>query len=186
VTTAPETLVTARLRLRRPRPGDAQAILDRYSSDPEVTRYLGWPSHQTIEDARAFLDFSEAEWTRWPAGPYLAWFEDDTLAGATGLAFETPWRASTGYVFARDAWGRGLASEALAAMVRLAPALGVRRLYALCHPEHQASRRVLERGGFLFEAVLRQHTIFPNLARGQPADCACYAMTFAGGESLGP
>jgi len=183
VTPAPETLVTARLRLRRPRPADAQAIFERYASDPEVTRYLGWPSHKTIDDARAFLEFSEVEWTRWPAGPYLAFLEDDTLAGATGLAFETPWRASTGYVFARDAWGRGLASEALAAMVTLAPALGVRRLYALCHPNHHASRRVLERGGFAFEAVLRHHTTFPNLTPGQPSDCACYAIAF-GGEIL--
>jgi RimJ/RimL family protein N-acetyltransferase len=175
---APETIVTPRLRLTRPREADACAIFERYASDAEVTRFLGWPRHQTSADTREFIGFSDAEWARWPAGPYLAWFSDGRLAGATGLAFETPWRAATGYVFARDAWGHGYAGEALMAMVQLAPSLGVSRLYALCHPGHQASRRVLERGGFTFEGVLRAHAVFPNLEPGVPADCACYAVTF--------
>jgi RimJ/RimL family protein N-acetyltransferase len=175
---APETIVTARMRLTRPRAADAQAIFERYASDAEVTRYLGWPQHQSVDDTRAFIEFSDAEWARWPAGPYLASRLDGPLVGATGLAFETPWRAATGYVFARDSWGRGYAGEALAAMAALAPALGVRRLYAICHPDHRVSRRVLERGGFAFEGVLRAHAVFPNIRPGVPADCACYAVTF--------
>jgi RimJ/RimL family protein N-acetyltransferase len=175
---APETIVTPRMRLVRPRAADAAAIFERYASDAEVTRYLGWPRHQSVADTRAFIEFSDAEWARWPAGPYLARLEDGSLVGATGLAFETPWRAATGYVFARDSWGRGFAGEALAAMSSLAPALGVRRLYAICHPDHCVSRRVLERGGFAFEGVLRAHAVFPNLQPGVPADCACYALTF--------
>jgi [ribosomal protein S5]-alanine N-acetyltransferase len=178
MTTAPETLSTPRLRLARPRALDAEAIFERYASDAEVTRYLGWPRHESVSDTRAFIAFSDAEWARWPAGPYLVWLADGTLIGGSGLAFETPWRASTGYVFARDAWGSGYAGEVLEAMVRLAPAVGVTRLYALCHPGHRASRHVLERGGFAFEAILRAHSVFPNLAPCVPADCACYAMAF--------
>jgi len=41
------------------------------------------------------------------------------------------YRAMTGYVLARDAGGRGYATEALGAMVETARTLGVRRLYAL-------------------------------------------------------
>jgi len=172
--TAPETLATTRLRLARPRPEDATAIFSRYASVEDVTRYLGWARHRKKEDSRAFVTFSDAEWARWPAGPYLAW-NGDTLVGGTGLAFETPWRAATGYVLARDAWGQGFASEMLAAMVDLARDLNVARLYALCHPAHQPSRRVLKRGGFTFEGVLRAHVMFPNLDMTAPGDCACYA-----------
>jgi ribosomal-protein-alanine N-acetyltransferase len=180
--TAPATLTTPRLRLARPRGCDVDAVFERYASDVEVTRYLGWPRHETVADTRAFIAFSDAEWAHWPAGPYLAWLEDGTLVGATGLAFETPWRAATGYVFARDAWGKGYAGEALAAMVGLAPAVGVTHLHAICHPEHRASRRVLERGGFTFEGILHAHAVFPNLVPGVPADCACYVMTFGAGR----
>ena len=182
--TAFDTLATARLRLARPRPEDADAIFTRYASVEEVTRFLGWPRHRAVEDTRSFVTFSDAEWARWPAGPYLAW-QGDTLIGGTGLAFETPWRAATGYVVARDAWGQGYATEMLAAMVDLSRRLGIVRLYALCHPAHQASRRVLERGGFDLEGVLRAYAVFPNLERRGPDDCACYARVFAapGGDS---
>jgi len=173
---APTELRTARLRLWRPGPGDARETFERYAGDPAVCRYLSWPRHLSLEDTRTFLGFSDACWERWPAGPYLiATLDDGRLIGSTGLAFETPRRASTGYVLAADAWGRGFAGEALAAMVGLARELGVKRLYALCHTEHRASWRVLEKGGFLREGVLRQHSVFPNLAPGEPLDVLCYA-----------
>lgn len=176
---APDVLQTARLRLWRPRPEDARAIFDRYASDSAVCRFLSWPRHASVEDTEAFLGFSRAEWERWPAGPYLiATRSDGRLVGSTGLAFETPWRAATGYVLARDAWGRGYATEALGAMVGLAPSLGLRRLEALCHTEHRASRRVLEKCGFLREGVLRRHSEFPNLAPGEPLDTLVYARVF--------
>src|SRR5690606_11785104 len=111
-------------------------------------------------------------------GPYLIErAEDGLLLGSTGLACDGPGRAETGYVLAQDAWGQGFATEALRAMVELAPAVGVRRLYALCHTEHAASARVLEKCGFVREAVLPRHVEFPNLAPGELADVFCYARS---------
>ena len=63
-------------------------------------------------------------------------------------------------------------------LIGFAPALGVRRLYALCHVDHRPSARVLEKCGFELEGVLRSHTEFPNLAPGVPADVFCYARAF--------
>jgi RimJ/RimL family protein N-acetyltransferase len=172
---APARLETSRLVLRRPVAEDAAAILSRYAADPEVTRYVGFPTHRSIEDTRAFLAFSDAEWERWPAGPYLIVSRSDgTLLGGAGLSFETPQRAMTGYVLAKDAWGKGYATEALAAIVELSRQLGIRRLFALCHTGHRPSYRVLEKCGFEREAVLRCHTEFPNLRPGEPLDVLCY------------
>ena len=84
---AAERIETARLVLRRPGGADAEAIFSSYASDPEVTRYLAWPRHLTIEATRRFLEFSDDEWTRWPAGPYV--IEERATAGssaAPGLA----------------------------------------------------------------------------------------------------
>jgi RimJ/RimL family protein N-acetyltransferase len=174
-----DRIETRRLILRKPERGDAAGIFSRYASDPEVVRYVGFPRHESLEATAAFLDLSEAEWARWPAGPYLVESrESGRLLGGTGLGFETPFRASTGYVLARDAWGQGYASEALSAMVELAPRAGVRRLYALCHPDHAASRRVLEKGGFALEGLLRRHSEFPNLQPGEPCDTLCYVRIF--------
>jgi ribosomal-protein-alanine N-acetyltransferase len=177
--TAPDRLETERLLLRRPSLADADSVFSRYASDPEVTRFLGWPTHRTIEDTRAFLDFAEAAWRRWSAGPYLIESRDEgRLIGSTGLGFETPFRTATGYVLARDSWGRGYATEALGAMVALAGTLDVRRLYALCHPEHLPSQRVLDKCGFQREGLLRLHSEFPNLLPGQACDVLCYVRLF--------
>src|SRR5262245_38659322 len=109
-------LETERLLLRPPMLNDVQAIFDRYASDPEVTRYLSWPRHTSLAETRAFVKFSSTHWSRWQAGPMLAISRaDGMLLGGSGLVFETPEDASTGYVFARDAWGKGYATESLRA-----------------------------------------------------------------------
>ncbi len=146
----------------------------------KVTRFLGWPRHQSVEETRNFLAFSDAEWQRWPAGPYLILSRDTgALLGGTGFGFETPYRAVTGYVLARDAWGFGYATEALNAIVGIAPGLGIRRLYALCHPDHRASLTRAEEGRIRSRRPaphLREE--YPNLRPGVPADMLCYARTF--------
>ena len=173
---APKTLHTERLLLRKPRAEDAEEIFERYSSDAEVTKYLGWPMHTSVVETRTFLEWSDAEWERWPAGPYLICTPaNDRLLGGTGLAFETPFRATTGYVLAKDAWGQGYATEALLAMKSLAEDLGLKRLYAMCYPQHRPSRHVLEKGGFQLEGTLRRYFEFPNLHPGEPDDVVSYA-----------
>ena len=178
---APERIETKRLVLRKPRIEDADEVFARYASDPEVSRYLAWRLHQSPDITRSFLEYSDAEWARWPAGPYLVELRDNgRLLGGTGFAFETPYRASTGYVLAKDAWGQGYASEAVAAIVDVARAIGLVRLYALCHVDHDRSVRVLERTGFQREGTLRQYLEFPNLAPGKPSDVFCYAWVLNG------
>jgi ribosomal-protein-alanine N-acetyltransferase len=171
----PVRIETSRLVLRKPIPADATEIYIRYASDPDVTRYLAWPTHTSIDQTRLFLTYSNAEWDRWPAGPYL--IEDRScgkLLGGTGLAFEAPEIASTGYVLARDAWGQGYATEALRAIVELAPEVGIRSLYAICHADHKASIHVLEKCGFQLEENLLAQ--FPNLDDGCQANCLRYVL----------
>jgi len=68
---APDRIETSRLLLRKATPQDVDSIFSRYASDPEVTRYVGWPMHRSIDDTHAFLKFNDAEWLQWPAGLYL-------------------------------------------------------------------------------------------------------------------
>lgn len=176
----PSTIETERLLLRKPTINDAEAIFERYSSDPIVTRYMSWPTHRTVADTCAFLAWSEADWELWPAGSYLVFSREGILLGGTGLTFKTLVFAATGYVLAQDAWGRGYATEALQAMVELARTLGVRRLEAVCHVEHRASARVMEKCGLVCEGVQQEHTEFPNLTPGVKLDVLSYARKFEG------
>jgi ribosomal-protein-alanine N-acetyltransferase len=174
---APTQLQTARLILRQPSMSDAVAIFERYASHAEVTRYLGWPRHRSVHDTAAFLQFSAQQWEQWPAGPYLiVSATDGQLLGGTGFGFQTPHEAMTGYVLARDAWGKGFATEALTAIVDVAAQIGVARLFALCHPEHLPSRRVLEKCGFQLDHVSNPAVEFPNLSPGVRREALCYAL----------
>jgi len=161
--------------LRRPGTADAAAILESYAGDPDVTRLLAWPRHRSMEDTLAFVAWSDQAWNSGPAGPYLILDREDQVLGTTGLDVETPWRAATGYVLRRDAWGHGVATEAVFAMAGLADELGLARLYALCHLDNVASARVLAKAGFLREGVLRRHTCFPNMDVAEPQDVECWS-----------
>jgi ribosomal-protein-alanine N-acetyltransferase len=161
---------SARLEYFRPAPSDAEAIFERYASDPDVTRYLGWPRHRSLEDTLWFLEFSRAAWERDGAGPLLIRCRaDGELLGCTGLSVDAPGEVTTGYVLAKDAWGAGYATEALSAMVEFAKSLGIEELSALCHSEHRASWRVLEKVGFVRSARGARSFVFPNLGGGTEA-----------------
>lgn len=172
-----ERIETARLVLRKPTLADAEAVFQRYAGDRDVTKFLSWRCHQSMEETRAFLEFSEREWAQWASGAYLIESPEPTrLLGSTGLHFETPALAITGYVLAKDAWGYGYATEALSAIVEAASAAGVRSLRASCHPENIASMRVLEKCGFAREKP-DQYVSFPNLGP-IPVESLGYVRTF--------
>jgi ribosomal-protein-alanine N-acetyltransferase len=179
---APDRIETTRLTLRRPHRTDADAIFQGFASDPEVTRYVGWPMHRSIDHTNSFLGFSEAQWQQSGVGPYLVELRDArTVIGTTGLQLESSEgtarrTASTGYVLARTAWGQGFATETLAAMVTLAKALGIARLQAFCHPDHRSSQRVLEKCAFTREGVMPHLVEFPNLGTVGPQDVVCFGM----------
>jgi RimJ/RimL family protein N-acetyltransferase len=181
----PLELRTDRLILRAPNPGDAEAIFTRYAADPEVTRFLGWPRHRSIEDTHAFLESDMVQREEGTGFAYLIVSADDgRLLGSTGLTIEDGHRAMTGYVLARDAWAHGYATEALTAMVGLAfGTLGVWRLYAYCHVAHSVSEAVLARGGFSREGTLRRYAMFPNLGADEPQDVAIWARVRSAPET---
>ena len=66
-------------------------------------------------------------------------------------------RAELGYILRRDLWGRGLAHEALTALLNHAfGAMGLHRLEADIDPRNAASIRSVERLGFKLEGRLRE------------------------------
>jgi ribosomal-protein-alanine N-acetyltransferase len=172
---APPLVETPRLVLSAPAATDAELVFRRYAGDDDVTKYVGWPTHRTVADTQAFLAFSAAQWEQDGAGPYLIRARaDGQLLGGTGLGLEPDGHAITGYVLATDAWGKGYATEALTAMVNVAAGIGVKQLYALCHPQHRASWRVLEKCGFSRDTSWDRPLEFPNLAAGTLQDVLCY------------
>ena len=50
-----QMLESRRLVLRPFRPSDAQAMYDNWASDPEVTKFLSWPTYKSVDTAHTIL-----------------------------------------------------------------------------------------------------------------------------------
>ena len=146
-----DRVTTPRLHLRKPAREDAQAIFDNYASDRSVTRYLSWPRHENLSDTQGFLDFSTSEWDRWPLGPYVIEVRSSgVIIGSTGLSFETPYRASTGYVLSKEAWGQGYATEVCKHLLQVAfLEVELDEVVASVDDQNSASKNVLEKSGMI-------------------------------------
>lgn len=169
--------MTDRLILHRPSERDTEEIFERYASHPDVTKYVGFKTHTSIDDTKEFLLYSDAHWQQWPAGPLIIRLkENHRLIGSTGLSFETSYRAMTGYILAREFWNRGYATEALKEIIAISRLAKLRRIYAICHTQQEASYKVLEKCGFSREGILRSYAIFPNLSPDELQDVYCYSL----------
>ncbi|WP_202623269.1 GNAT family N-acetyltransferase [Alkalibacterium sp. MB6] len=67
-------------------------------------------------------------------------------------------RIEIGYELSKDLWGRGLASEAVEAIIHYGfKELGLQRIEALIEPPNRSSRRLVEKLGFVREGLLRNY-----------------------------
>jgi RimJ/RimL family protein N-acetyltransferase len=137
------------LLLRQFREDDFEAYL-RIVSDPEVGRYLGGGDAPTREEAWRHMAMVAGIWTIRGYGPWaVALRTTDELVGRAGVWFPEGWPdIEVGWVFGREHWGSGFATEAGGEGLRQAFAcLGVAHVTSLIHPENVASLRVAERLG---------------------------------------
>ena len=171
----PKELTTERLYLRPPNDCDAERMFSRYSRDPQVSRYMSWLPHRSIDDTREYLCRITSENDQRTSAGYLIFFRDGgELLGSVGGRIQGP-LIQFGYCLARDSWGRGFATEAARAFVAEAIAQpDVWRVQAFCDVENRASARVLEKAGLTLEGTLRRYMVMPNLGE-VPRDVLCFA-----------
>lgn len=82
-------------------------------------------------------------------------------------------RAEIGFELSSNHWGRGIAGEALRAVVRHGfTQLGFHRIEALVEPANTASQQLLERVGFTREGLLRGY----EFTRGKYDDLYMYSL----------
>jgi [ribosomal protein S5]-alanine N-acetyltransferase len=162
-------LETERLLLRKMRLDDAEAMFA-YASDPEVTRYVPWDTHRSMEDSESFLGFATEGYERGDFGGWGVVLKDDGVFIGTcgidvGYAPEHA-RAELGYVLSREYWGKGLMPEAVRAVIRLSfGRMGLNRVEARCIAENTASARVMEKAGMTYEGTLREREFIKGAYR---------------------
>lgn len=175
----PTTLTTERLVLRALRLDDAEALFERCSSDPAVTRWMSWRTNVSVDETREFIrNATDPESVgRPPWG--VVWgvcFGDEHPSGTIGVVPRGS-RAEIGYALSRALWGRGLMTEATAALcARLWQDPELWRIQAYCVPENAGSARVLQKCGFRNEGLSRRMHTLPQIS-DEPQDHDLYAIT---------
>ena len=154
------TLKTKRLILRKMTMADAEAV-HFYGRNPEVTKYLGFPTHKSIEDAKSFLRDTKKRHRKGEPVPWaIVRRQDDQFMGSIGLFnhIEKDGRIEAGYVLDKPYWGQGYMTEAFSAVIQFAfQRLRVNRVQAFCSVDNDRSYHVMEKCGMRFEGILRQY-----------------------------
>ena len=169
-----ETIETERLILRTWRLEDFGDFYE-YASDPSVGPSAGWKPHtDRIESLSILISFIEGE--------EVFAIEDKISGKAIGSIGLHPDRKRNnpevrmiGYVLAKPFWGKGLALEAVNAVLEYAFNDQNLNMVSVYHfPFNQQSKRVIEKAGFAFEGIMREATLLPS---GEVVDDVCYSIT---------
>lgn len=152
-------LETERLLLRRFTTDDAAAMYANWASDPEVTRYLTWPAHTSVDVSRAVLEdwtcsYQRLDFYQWaivpkelgePIGSIGAVSLDDRVA-----------MVHIGYCLGRRWWHQSIMSEALRELIDFFfDVVGANRIESRHDANNPRSGLVMQRCGMRYEGTLR-------------------------------
>ena len=136
-------ILTPRLHLRRARASDLNA-LHSVLSDARAMRYWSRPPHTDLEQTRTWLD-SMIQAPPQTSCDYVVEHAGRVI-GKAGC-WQVP---AIGYILHPDAWGRGLAQEALNAVIpKVFASFPIDAITADVDPRNDASVKLLGRLGFI-------------------------------------
>ena len=153
------TIETPRLILRKARMEDAEPMLRNWANDPDVTKFLTWPTHGNIEVTKNVL----AGWIEsYEKDDYYQWMivlkESNEPIGS--IMVSTVGRAASahiGYCIGKQWWHQGIMSETLKAVINfLFDEVGYHRVESLHDPNNPNSGGVMKKCGMKYEGTLRQ------------------------------
>jgi len=133
------------------------------NGDPEVTRFLPYPTWLSLDDGRAWLKRMQALAEGGTGQQFVLVLNTTSRIAGTLLLFrfeESSARAELGYVLGREHWGQGLMREAITSFCTYAFShLALRRLEAEVNPANAASAQLLIDVGFTQEGLLRKRWV---------------------------
>ena len=154
-----QPIETSRLILRRAVREDAEPMFRNWASDPEVTKYLTWPTYTCAETAYPILDLWISEYEK---PDFYQWMivlkELGEPIGSISVVRqnETVSEAEIGYCIGSRWWHQGIVSEALSAVIAyLFEEVGMNRIAARHDPRNPHSGGVMRKCGMVYEGTTR-------------------------------
>lgn len=153
-------LETDRLILRRFTIEDADDMYNNWANDPEVSKFLTWPTHTSVEVSKRVIGswlygYDKDDFYNWA----IELKETGRVIGNISVVEikENIECVSVGYCMSRALWGRGIMPEALGeVMAFLFDEVEVNRIEAFHDVANPKSGRVMEKAGLRYEGTLRK------------------------------
>lgn len=136
---------------------DDSIPLHKILGDPDVIRYMPFKSQPSLEKVQKLVCEHIAHWDKFGYGWWaLESNPDYKFIGWCGLEYLPELdETEVGYLLAKDAWGKGIATQAVKTSLKFAfTSAGLQRIIGLVHPQNIASIRVLEKNGLAKTAEL--------------------------------
>lgn len=171
------TLESERLILRQFSVSDAKDMYNNWASDKEVTKYLTWVHHKSIDESKDILkswvaSYETLETYHWA----MVIKESQQVVGSIGLVKHDNINecGEMGYCCSRSIWGQGYTTEALKRLNEfLLFKVGFERISAIHYAGNSASGRVMQKAGMQYEGTKRHGY---KKSEGVFVNCESYAI----------
>lgn len=142
-------LETKHCILRHLRADDAQTIFDTWASDPEVTKYLTWKAHKSVEETKQILDIWLKDYEDQNCFRYgIELKATGELIGMIDAAHFRDEKPEIGYDLGRKYWGHGYMTECLKAITQELFASGYTTILVRAADSNIGSNRVIQKNGY--------------------------------------
>ncbi len=162
------TLETDRIIMRKMLVKDTDDMFE-YAKSEQLTEYLTWYPHTDRDYTEKYLQYIS---TRYRTGDFYDWAleckADGKMIGTCGFTrIDCPNNsAEAGYVINPDYSGQGIATEVLGKVIEFGfTVLLLHRIECRYIVGNNASRRVMEKNGMLFEGVKREGMLVKGIYR---------------------
>jgi ribosomal-protein-alanine N-acetyltransferase len=172
----PQLFVTPRLIMHRLRYEDASEIFYTYASKPEATKYMSWPTHESIKDTHTFLRYAVNGWEAGTDFSYSIRIKNSNrFIGSCGVINDSG-KVQFGYILGPLHWGNGFATEVCRQLlILIKESKEVYRINTFVDADNIASAKVLRKCGLEEEAYLVKWFRFVNQAN-EPKNCLLFKL----------
>lgn len=161
--TETKVLETERLLLRPFVMEDRDAMYRNWASDPEVTRFLTWPTHASPEVTEEVLKswvekYAQKDYCSWCNWAIVPKTFGEPIGSITVVACNDKAETVTvGYCIGRQWWRQGITSEALGLVIDyLIGEVGINRVESYHDANNPNSGAVMRKCGMVYEGTHRQ------------------------------
>ena len=154
-----KTIETKRLILRKFTIDDAENMYKNWASDDEVTKFLTWPTHKSVEVSKSIIKLWIKEAESEKSYQWCIELKDTKEAiGSIGVVniFEDVEVVEIGYCIGKSYWKQGIVCEAFKALIDFFfQEVQVNRIEAKHDTNNPGSGKVMSKCGLKFEGIKR-------------------------------